>query len=360
MSEPPRSVLPPVAVLVTSVGNDVFPSVLEALKDNGEREVTVVGVDVCDTAVGLHLADLAFLVPRRDDPEALIQALLDLAVRYRSQVLLPLSTDDQQFFARWAPRFATAGVTVVTSSLEALKVAQDKRALLEMCSRAELACPAFVPVSSAAEFERGARMLGWPDRSFVFKPDRGAGGKGFKLVEPRPDPAARLFDRDGVHIGYDELRGLLGAFPDLPPSHVAQYLPGAEYSVDVLCRHGTVLAAVVRQRVAIRSGLASHARVLDHPAAETTARQVVTVLGLSYVANVQLRCDEVGQPRLLEVNPLLPGTVALTVAAGLNLPYLAVKQAIGEELGELPAPKLGTELLRTWRTVIPSREIGRP
>lgn len=344
--------LRPITVLATSVGNDGFPSVLEALRANGERDVRVVGVDVRESAAGLHLADAGALVPPRNRPDELVDALRRMATTYDADVLMPLSTEDQPFFAERANLFG--GLPVMVSRPAALAVANDKLELLRVCEPAGVPCPRYVPVRTPAEVDAAAAQLGWPARPFVFKLNRGTGAQGVKIVDPELGRFARLLDRDNMRIRYDDLRaGLDGA--ELPPAHLAEYLPGAEYSVDVLCDQGIALQTVVRERLATLYGLATHAVVTQLPAAAQIAGRVVELLGLHHVVNVQLRCDQAGTPRLLEVNPRIPGTIGLTVAAGVNMPYLAVKQALGEPLGEIPGPKVGTELVRTWRTVVPGR-----
>jgi carbamoyl-phosphate synthase large subunit len=343
----------PLTVLATSVGNDGFPSVLEALRANGERAVRVVGVDVRESAAGLHLADAAALVPPRSRPDELVAALRRLAGAHGADVLLPLSTEDQPFFAEHADRFD--GLPVVVSDPAALAVANDKLELLLACEPAGVPCPRHRSVHDVAGLASAAAELDYPRRPFVFKLNRGTGANGVKIVDPRLRPADRFLDRDNLRITYDDLVTGLADFDELPPAHLAEYLPGAEYSVDVLCDRGRPLRAVVRERLSVLYGLATHAIVVADTAAETAAAKVVELLGLHHVVNVQLRCDAAGTPRLLEVNPRIPGTIGLTVAAGVNMPYLAVKQALGEPLGDLPEPKIGTELVRTWRTVVPRR-----
>jgi carbamoyl-phosphate synthase large subunit len=63
--------------------------------------------------------------------------------------------------------------------------------------------------------------------------------------------------------------------------------------------------------------------VID-PELETFARDVVEALGLPFVSNVQIRRDRSGRPALLEVNPRVPGSLALTVAAGVDMVTLAL------------------------------------
>ena len=67
---------------------------------------------------------------------------------------------------------------------------------------------------------------------------------------------------------------------------------------------------------------------------ESTAAAVARAIGLIGVANVQLRYDSAGVPALLEVNPRFPGAMPLTIAAGVDMPSLALDLALGRSLPE--------------------------
>ena len=47
------------------------------------------------------------------------------------------------------------------------------------------------------------------------------------------------------------------------------------------------------------------------------------------VANIQFKRNLEGQPNLLEINPRFPGTMPLTVAAGVNMPQIALSRTLG-------------------------------
>jgi carbamoyl-phosphate synthase large subunit len=347
-----REPLSPVTVLATSVGNDGFPSVIEALRASGERTVRVVGVDARREAAGLSLADVGAVVPTRSEDAGLMARLAALCREYDVDVLLPLSTQDQDFFAAQTQEFARIGVVVATSAAEAVATANDKQAILDTCQRHGIACPRYHRVSSLDELQIAVRALGFPDRPVVIKLNRGTGMWGVKIVDPQLDARAKLFDRDNLRVRYEDVIAGLRNVDVFPPMHVAEYLPGREFSVDLLAWKGEVLASVVRLRLATLYGLATHAVVVDDLRVDAVARQLVSVLGLSYVANVQLRGDERDDPRIIEVNPRIPGTIGLTVAAGVNMPYLAVKLALGEAIGPIPSPVHGTEAVRYWTLAV--------
>ena len=112
-----------------------------------------------------------------------------------------------------------------------------------------------------------------------------------------------------------------------------EFLPGEEYSVDVIAdAAGHVVAAVPRVRARVDSGVSVAGRTLHEPALEKAATAVATAIGLVGVANVQLRRDVHGEPALLEVNPRFAGAMPLTRAAGVDLPSLALDLALGVPL----------------------------
>jgi carbamoyl-phosphate synthase large subunit len=114
---------------------------------------------------------------------------------------------------------------------------------------------------------------------------------------------------------------------------VQEYLPGAEYSVDVLAdASGRVIASVPRVRERIDSGVSVAGRTMHDAELERLGAAVVTLAGLTYVANVQFRRDAAGRAALLEVNPRAPGTLALTVASGVDMPRLALDSLRGMPL----------------------------
>ncbi len=78
---------------------------------------------------------------------------------------------------------------------------------------------------------------------------------------------------------------------------------------------------------------------------------MVSLLRLNGVVGFQFKKNEQGIPCIIESNPRLQGTVILSVAAGANLPCLAVKMALGQQI-ERPKVKWGVKMIRYWDEVI--------
>jgi carbamoyl-phosphate synthase large subunit len=155
------------------------------------------------------------------------------------------------------------------------------------------------------------------------KPRQGAGSRGVRLV---PDAEA------------------LRALPEDQDLIVQEFLPGEEYSVDVIADAShRVVAAVPRTRTRVDSGVAIAGRTVHDPELEDAAARIAEAIGLVGVANVQLRRDRNGRAVLLEVNPRFPGALPLTIAAGVDIPSLVVDLFLGRELpARLPFREIAT------------------
>jgi carbamoyl-phosphate synthase large subunit len=285
-------------------------------------EVELHAGDIDRFAAGLHLvsARTRVILPRGDDP-AFVDQLLDYCQRERIDVLIPTVDSELLPVARASARFDEAGTRVMVARSATLELVLDKLALAHTCA-------SVCPVPRSAAFDADFDAAGWP-LPIIVKPRRGAGGRGVQLAATRAELA---------HIPRDE-------------AMLAQeYLPGAEYSVDVLSdANANVMAVVPRLRLKIDSGIAVAGRTLHHDVLDAAARAVAGRLGLSYVSNLQFREDSDGTPKLIEVNARFPGTMPLTVASGVDMPRLALDAVLGRPMPQDVGDFRDLAMVRTWQ-----------
>jgi len=55
-------------------------------------------------------------------------------------------------------------------------------------------------------------------------------------------------------------------------------------------------------------------------------------MNFNFNVHIQFKLSEEKIPKLIEINPRIAGGISLPMAAGINLPFLAVKLALGEKL----------------------------
>ncbi len=311
--------LGPITVLVSASGAPGTAALLRALRENGEREVRLVGTDMSERSVGRHLCDGFHLVPAGSDP-GFPDAMLEVVERERVDVVLPQSSFDLEGLAAHRERFP---VPVLVSRPDTIHRSNDKAESYALLHRIGVPAPAFRRVNGAAQVAEAARELGYPDRPVCFKPVFSSGSRGFRVLDPTVDRAHQLLnERPGsVAMRLEEAVELLpeDGGPDLL---VMELATGGERTIDGIADGERVVLGHPKTREAMRAGLAMYFVTLDDPDLMEIADRIVCDLGIEWFFNIQL----VGE-HVIEVNPRIS---TIVYQEDLNLPYLGVKRALGE------------------------------
>jgi biotin carboxylase len=206
------------------------------------------------------------------------------------------------FAARLAERYGVAGATHGAATLM-----RDKSLLREATRAAGVRNPAFAPVETFAQVAEFAAAHPGP---LVLKPTNRQASVGTVIV---PDPAglAAAWDlvrqqEETVYIAYRHLPLRL---------QVEEYVDGAEFSVELLVRNGSVLFANVTGKLlypGVRPVEYGHLVPADVPE-ETTTRLVEATTHLIGVIGFDtgvVHCEWIvrdGEPYLVECTGRLPG-----------------------------------------------------
>ncbi len=311
--------LKPVTVLVSASGAPGTAALLRGLRENGERELRLVGTDMSERSVGRHLCDAFHLVPAGADP-TFADAILEVVERERVDVVLPQSSFDLEGLAAHRERFP---VPVLVSSPDAIHRSNDKAETYAFLHRLGLPAPAYRRVNGAREVELAARELGYPDRPVCFKPVFSSGSRGFRILDPTVDRADQLLNQrpGSVAMRLEEAIELLPpeGGPDLL---VMELATGGERTIDGIADGSRVVLGHPKTREAMRAGLAMHFVTLEDAALMDVADAIVAELKIEWFFNIQLVGDYV-----IEINPRIS---TIVYQEDLNLPYLGVKRALGE------------------------------
>jgi carbamoyl-phosphate synthase large subunit len=309
----------PITVMVTASGAPGTAALLRALRENGEREVRLVGTDMSARSVGRHLCDAFHVVPAGSDP-GFPDAVAAIAERENVDAILPQSSFDLEGLAEHVDRFP---MPVLVSPPEAIERANDKAETYALLARIGVRAPAFRRVNGAREVEAAARELGYPDRAVSFKPVFSSGSRGFRILDPTVDRAHQLLhERPGsVSMRLEEAVELLpeAGGPDLL---VMELATGGERTIDGIANGREIVLGHPKTREAMRAGLAMYFVTLEDEELMRIGNLIVAELGIEHFFNIQLVGDSV-----IEINPRIS---TIVYQEDLNLPYLGVKRAIGE------------------------------
>ena len=318
----PHTMPPDVCVLLTGWGGLGGTGIIDSLH-NAPGGVRVVCADAKDKLILKHRADAFRLLPHGDDP-AYVNALLDVCESEGVDVVMPGSGPEILTISK-NKEYISGRVAVALDAYHTIRPLLNKADAYEALQNV-IPVPTFARASSVSRLRRCLEKVGYPDGPACARPasytDSG-GSRGFHVLRGETDISA-----------YVESVSAVGSLDML----VSEYLPGPEYSVYVLADGGSVLhcVPVLRKRMI---GPRTFGAETVPPNSEITdiCSRIVECLGLSHNVNIQLRRSADGSLKLVEVNPRMGGTIVLPTAAGVNLPYMGVRLALGKPV-ELDVP----------------------
>jgi carbamoyl-phosphate synthase large subunit len=318
-------VLNPIKILVTACGCPGASTLLRMLRNNGERNVTLIGVDMDPDAVGRFMTDTFYIVPPAATEETYVSRMLEIVEKEQPDVLFPESSFEVPVLARHRAAFEALGTKVVVSSPESIVLANNKFEMYEALSRAtDLPLPAYHWPKNLDEFVEAAQELGYPQEAVCFKPHVAKGSRGFRIMDASVSRRDLLmnYKPNSRYMSLDEFITIFEDEPDFPDFLVMEYLPGQEVTTDSLCLEGEKLLTTVKTVEQARWGVIVRGELVRRPDLVAQTREILRVIPLSYNVNLQF----IGK-KLIEINPRVSTFI---YQVDLIAPYLAIKLALGE------------------------------
>ena len=338
----------PVTVMMSASGSQFAPGIIKCFKDNGEREIKVVGGDMSTDPTNQYLVDKFYRVPAVKDP-AYVDILLDICKKEKVDIFFPQMSAELPVLLENISRFDDAGIKVSITRNDSLYIANNKLKLFKFMKENNIPFSKFSVISSLDDFDKAIREVGYPEKPVCVKLPESSGARGVRVID---DSKSRyhIFAHekpDSFYISYEDMKKTLEDADEFPELMVMEYLSGDEYDVDLIADNGRVLYMAGRRNPVMVMSITQESVLEKNEEAYRIAEQIVEKLGLDGVIGIDYKFAEDGSCRLLEINPRIDATVSIFAAGGLNLPYLQVKKILGEELPKVEV-RYGTRLKRRY------------
>lgn len=320
-----------------------------ALKRNNDGvTIRVIGIDIKKDVVGKYWVEKFHTVPPPED-ERYVNTINDICRRESVNVIIPQTTRETAKLSRVIDQ-VEAKVTVAKDS--SIETANNKYKLLMTCQKLGIPVPSSRLISSADELRDAARELGYPKDPVVVKPPVSFGSRGFRILREGSSWNAKRFisEKPSVsELSLEELISILtrGEKLDFPQLMVLDFLPGDEYSVDAFLGE-KVSVAIPRLRKEIVNGISFRTSLEYRRDIMEGTLKAAHELGLRYAFGFQFKLDSQGVPKVLECNPRVQGTMAASVFSGVNVIWMAVREAINAPVTTIPERFAESEFYRYW------------
>jgi carbamoyl-phosphate synthase large subunit len=281
------------------------PDGIVSLRTMADGTVDLFAADLTKEGPGMELLGkrARHVLPPTSDP-GYLKSLLGFCSKKQISVIIPATDDQLQALLAHREPLEARGIRVMAPSPESMELCSDRAAMLERVAP-------HVPTPNFAVYDETFDPEGW-QFPLVLKPRRGGRVHGGTVV-PNADSLASI--------------------PRSEDMMVEEILLGEPVYVDVMVSlSGEVLAAVPRTEVRDGNRDATIARTWHDEMMQAAGTRVAQLLNLAYGATLEFRRSGKDVPVLYAVRLRCSPATTLTVASGVNIPKLCLKEILGEPI----------------------------
>jgi carbamoyl-phosphate synthase large subunit len=306
----------PMRVMVTGAGSGVGQGVMKALRA-AAMPVRVISADIAPFNAGLYRAEEGVIIPRVEAPGALDDMIAAIKASEVRAVLIG-SEFDVEFFALNKDEIESAtGATIIVSTPDAVRIADDKWDTAEFLRAEGLPFPRSAVPDSPAEAGQLAESWGLP-----------------VIVKARSGTSSRNVVFANSHSEVEEAWGRI-------PSPMLQEViaaPSSELRTEYTCSvfrtaSGALLGPFTARRT-LKGGTSWIAEVGPFEHLHDLLIKIGEAMDFRASLNIQLM-DGAAGPVPFEFNARFSGTTAVRAHFGFNEPEMALRSwVLGEAVGQ--------------------------
>jgi carbamoyl-phosphate synthase large subunit len=307
-------------ILILSAGGPAGYGTIKSLKGMN-FDGKIVSIDNDELAVGFHMSDKYYVVPRVTD-DNYISKLCDIVDKENINLILPTGPDVEPI-SKNSHLFEGK---LFMSDYNSIKLCNDKLEFYKKC-KDKFLFPKTTDNRCDAFFNRKL------DSKNVFAKPR------IELGGSRGATDCQSYEHGGI---------LENKYGDII---YQERLPGQEYTIDVLCdMESNPLVVIPRKRLQTKAGISSKGEIIKDKFIEKACFDMCKFLKLKGPICLQMKEDIDGNPNFIEVNPRFGGGTYFTTLAGVNFVKIIIDVLNGKDIF-INEPKL-IKVLRYFEEVI--------
>lgn len=337
-----------ITVLMSASSSSSMPGMIKCLRNNGERNIKVVGIDMTSDPSAKFMVDAFYKVPAASDVN-FCDVVLDICKKEKVDVYFPNVSVEVEAAVAHKDKFEALGVHLSVSNIDSVAISNNKLHTYQALENAGIPVPRYYGIHSVDDFVEGMKYMGYPEKPVCIKIVNGSGSRGVRIIDANKS-RYEIFAHEkpnSFFTSYEDMLAILKSAYKLEEMMLVECMHNPEFTVDLLAEKGEVIYEVGRENVVSLMSIAQEAVVKYDEFAYKVGADVVKLLNMDGNVGFDFMRNDKGEAVLMDINPRITATVSVIAAAGVNLIYLRVKQLLGEELPKVE-PVFGTRLRRRY------------
>ena len=262
--------------------------------------VRIVASDSNPFSAGFFMSDAYEVLPEIDS-KLYITRLLEIVTKHKINVLMPSSGYDIYQYSANKEKLLKLGALPVVSDIKTMNICRDKIHTFNYLSKK------FELPFTTLDYKK---VKGFP---LIAKPRYGKGSKGIVKINNENELKYVRFNSENLIF--------------------QEYLPGTEYTIDVLSDlECEPILAVPRVRVETRAGISTVGTIVKDENISETCKSIAKYLKIRGPCCIQMKESNDGILKIVEVNPRMGGGTIFAALAGANFPAMILDMVNGKKL----------------------------
>jgi len=262
--------------------------------------VKIISSDTNPVSAGFYLSDAHEVLPEVEN-QSYTTRLFEIISKHNIGILMPSSGYDIYNFSRNKGNLLDRGAVAVVSDEDVMEKCRDKMETFTFLSQKFASPYTTVDPNKIIEFP------------LIAKPRFGKGSKG--VVKIDNDDDLKYVQSKNDNLIFQE------------------YLPGTEYTIDVLSDlEGEPIIAVPRIRLQTKAGISTIGKIVKDDSISETCKSIAKYLKIIGPCCIQMKETKDGILKVVEVNPRLGGGTIFTALAGANFPAMILDMVNGKKV----------------------------
>jgi len=236
------------------------------------------------------------------DSKLYVSRLLDIVEKHKIEILMPSSGYDIYQYSDNKEKLLKLGALPVVSDKKTMERCKDKMQTFNYLSKK------FDLPFTTIDYKKTSRF------PLIAKPRYGKGSKGIVKIDNEKELKYVQTKRDKDNLIFQE------------------YLPGTEYTIDVLSDlECEPIIAVPRIRLETKAGISTIGKIVKDENISDTCKSIAKCLKIRGPCCIQMKESKEGILKIVEVNPRMGGGTFFTTLAGANFPAMILDMVNGKK-----------------------------
>ena len=288
-------------ILVPSASAPAGINTIKSLK-MVKYPVRIVASDSNPISAGFFMSDAHEVLPEIDS-KLYVSRLFDIVEKHKIEILMPSSGYDIYQYSENKEKLLKLGAFPVVSDKKTMERCRDKMQTFNYLSKK------FDLPFTTLDYKKTSRF------PLIAKPRYGKGSKGLVKIDNEKELKYVQTKKDKDNLIFQE------------------YLPGTEYTIDVLSDlECEPIIAVPRIRLETKAGISTMGKIVKDENISDTCKSIAKCLKIRGPCCIQMKESKEGILKIVEVNPRMGGGTFFTTLAGANFPAMILDMVNGKKL----------------------------